>query len=416
MNVLILGDGQQERAWASWFLARPEFHLAAVLPRSWAGSVAAVRSTDDLEEALAIAGIDLVVVGGPIQFRAEALRRAAAEGLAIICLHPPGEDSEPYYQVSLSRMETGALVVPDLPLRLHPGVDRLRQAIASGEIGDFRSLRLESPTHTESEDLVRGAFPRLVDAVRFLVGEIETVTANGDPPGEDPEFELVVQLRAASSRRAEVRIAPGGAGEPARLMLNGSSGSLALEFDPNLREPARLVRRTTADAAGQVIPLEPWDPHAAIVHVVEQSMERRGERSVPAAATAPAATVASAAAASAPTLGLSDGTRAMELSEAVARSLRRGRTIDLHYESISEESSFKSIMTSTGCMILLAIMLILPLALAGPALGFPWTIYIAYVIPPVLLLFAVLQVLRLGIRKEPATSARGQERQAAGRR
>ena len=44
----------------------------------------------------------------------------------------------------------------------------------------------------------------------------------------------------------------------------------------------------------------------------------------------------------------------MELSEAVVRSLRRGRTIDLHYEAISEEASFKSIMTSTGCMILWA--------------------------------------------------------------
>jgi myo-inositol 2-dehydrogenase/D-chiro-inositol 1-dehydrogenase len=199
-------------------------------------------------------------------------------------------------------------------------------------------------------------------------------------------------------------------------MVTGSSGSLALEFDPNLREPARLVRRTAADAAGQVIPLEPWDPYAAIVHVVEKSMERRGERSVSEAAMASAATVASAPDSSAPVLGLGDGTRAMELSEAVARSLRRGRTIDLHYESISEESSFKSIMTSTGCMILLAIMLMLPLALAGPPLGFPWTIYIAYVIPPVLVLFAVLQVLRLGIRKEPATSARGQEGQAAGGR
>jgi myo-inositol 2-dehydrogenase/D-chiro-inositol 1-dehydrogenase len=67
-------------------------------------------------------------------------------------------------------------------------------------------------------------------------------------------------------------------------------------------------------------------------------------------------------------------------------------------------------------MILLATLLILPLALAGPALGFPWTIYFAYVIPPVLVLFAVLQVLRLAIRKEPATTpARGQEGQAAGR-
>ena len=57
-------------------------------------------------------------------------------------------------------------------------------------------------------------------------------------------------------------------------------------------------------------------------------------------------------------------------------------------------------MTSTGCVILLAVLLILPLALAGPALGFNWTIYIAYIIPPVLVIFAVLQILRFGIRRQ----------------
>ena len=96
----------------------------------------------------------------------------------------------------------------------------------------------------------------------------------------------------------------------------------------------------------------------------------------------------------------------MELSESVVRSLRRGRTIDLHYESISEESSFKSIMTSTGCLILLGSLLVLPLALAGPALGVNGTIYIAYLIPPVLVLFAVLQVLRFGIRRPGGTLGR----------
>ena len=103
----------------------------------------------------------------------------------------------------------------------------------------------------------------------------------------------------------------------------------------------------------------------------------------------------------------------MELSEAVVRSLRRGRTIDLHYEAISEEASFKSIMTSTGCVLLLGVLLILPVALTGPALGAPWTIYLAYLIPPVLVVFAVLQVLRFGIRpkgsqgREPARSRAG---------
>ena len=95
----------------------------------------------------------------------------------------------------------------------------------------------------------------------------------------------------------------------------------------------------------------------------------------------------------------------MELSEATARSLRKGRTVDLHYEAISEEASFKSVMTSTGCMLIIGALLIIPLALAGPPLGLNWTIYIAYVIPPVLVLFIILQTLRFAVRKsEPEES------------
>ena len=96
---------------------------------------------------------------------------------------------------------------------------------------------------------------------------------------------------------------------------------------------------------------------------------------------------------------LHDATRAMELAEAAARSLRKGRTVDLHYEPISEEASFKSVMTSTGCMLFIGSLLVLPLAFAGPPLGFAWTIYIAYLIPVLLVIFVILQTLRFAIRK-----------------
>jgi myo-inositol 2-dehydrogenase/D-chiro-inositol 1-dehydrogenase len=103
---------------------------------------------------------------------------------------------------------------------------------------------------------------------------------------------------------------------------------------------------------------------------------------------------------------LHDATRAMELAEATVRSLRRGRTVDLHYESISEESNFKSVMTSTGCMILIGALFAVLIALAGPPLGYRWTIFIAYLIPPVLVIFVVLQALRFAVRK-PSTPAGG---------
>jgi myo-inositol 2-dehydrogenase/D-chiro-inositol 1-dehydrogenase len=384
MNILILGNGEEELAWANWVLNHPEHRLDAAFPGFADPAMAGIPAPRDLDDALARAGIDVTIVGGPIANRGEYLRRAAAEGLAIICLHPPGADSEAYYQVSLSREETGATIVPDLPFRLHPGVAALRQSLSAGEMGAFRTLRLEATHDSAAGDLVRVAFARNVDVVRTLLGEIHDLTATGDPPGERPDIELVVQLRTGESRRGEVRIRSGPP-EPARLIFVAAEGSLSLEFDSLLEGPALLTRRTPSSPP-QVADLPPWDAHEAIFSVLLLSMARRGEAHLPGPS-------------------LLDGTRAMELAEAAVRSVRRGRTVELHYEAISEEANFKSVMTSTGCLILIAILFVLPLSMAGPPLGFRWTLFIPYLIPPVLVLFVALQLLRLVVRR-PKPSGR----------
>src|SRR5262249_40579116 len=129
--------------------------------------------------------------------------------------------------------------------RLHPGIAALRQAWYQGELGTLRGLRLEWPAATAGTDLAREAVPRAVDVVRALLGEIEALPATGDPPGEHPDVELLVQLRAIDSRRAELRTWPG-PGEPARLTLLGAEGSLTLEFDRSFDQPARLIGRTSS--------------------------------------------------------------------------------------------------------------------------------------------------------------------------
>ena len=96
---------------------------------------------------------------------------------------------------------------------------------------------------------------------------------------------------------------------------------------------------------------------------------------------------------------LLDGTRAMEVAAAVGSSLRRGRTIDLHYGEVSEAAAFKAVMTSLGCLMLVVMLVALPLALAGPALGLDWTLVIVYAIPPVLVGFILLQLFRFALRE-----------------
>lgn len=380
MKILIIGNGDDERAWADWAIEQDDLEVIAVQPGFEIGSRFDDVSIADLEEALSTPGLDAAIVGGPVDQRAETLRRAAAEGLAVVCLHPPGRDSEAFYQVSMSRHETGAVVVPDLPLRLHPGLDRLRAAISDGTLGAFRTIRHEAIVATD-DDLVHVGFSRAVDVVRALLGEIETLTASGDPPGVKPDHELIVHLRAEGGRRAEIRLPA----EASRLTLVGALGSLTLEYDPHFERPARLIERSAGREEERVTSLGTWDAHAAIFLALRAARALEPDLDVRLA----------------PEPNLHDGTRSMELTEAVVRSLRRNRTIDLHYERISEAASFKSIMTSTGCMLLLGSLFVLPLALAGPAIGFNQSIYIAYLILPLLILFAAFQLFRFGIKPDP---------------
>ncbi|MCA1686783.1 MAG: hypothetical protein LC745_12610, partial [Planctomycetia bacterium] len=189
MNFLILGDGPEELSWAESLAAGATHRLRAAFP-----GVPQLPPSRDLDEALSTSGVDAAVVGGPPEFRAEALRRAAAVGLPTICLHPPGPDSEAYYQVSMSRAETGAVLVPDLPARLHPGVGAVRDALDGGQLGAFRGLRYEAAVGPSGGDLVRHEFARAVDLIHSLIGEVGAVTATGDPPGEHPTDNLVVHL------------------------------------------------------------------------------------------------------------------------------------------------------------------------------------------------------------------------------
>ncbi len=373
MNFLILGEGPEELAWAEAIANSTRHHVVAAYPGFLDSPAATVPNAGDLDDALGKSGVEAVLVGGPPEFRAEALRRVAAEGIPAICLHPPGPDSEAYYLVAMSRAETGAVLVPDLTARLHPAVAALREGFSSGFLGEIKSLKYEVKFAASEGDLVRDGFARGIDLVRAIAGEIDAANASGDPPGEHPDSELVVQLRVSNSRRAEVRLNLAAVAGSC-LSVTGTNGSASLEFGDDPTGPARLVF-LESDRKETVREFESWDARTALLSVLAEAVAGRTVHP-----------------------DLVDGTRAMEISEAVSRSLRRGRTVELHYEEISEQGTFKSVMTSVGCLVLMSILFVLPLALAGPVLGAGWTIYLAYLIPPVLVAFILMQLFRFTTR------------------
>lgn len=379
MNFLILGDGPDEDAWARALADDPDHTLWAACPGLKA--FPKLPGGVDLDGALAIAGVQAVLAGGDATLRAEGLRRAASIGLPVLCLHPPGPNADPYYNVALSRAETGAVVVPDLPARLHPGVASLAKALREGGAGTSKILRYEATLGPGEGALVGVGFARVVDLIRAVLGEVEAVNATGDPAGPAPTERLVVQLRGPKGRRAEVRLE---AGPPsmARFAVTSAEGSLTLEFDPSFHGPSTLLRRSAAESE-VATDLGTWDPKAALLRsfaAAGQGVDARPN--------------------------LLDGTRAMEVMEAAERSLRKGRTIDMFYEEMSEAGNFKSVMASTGCAVLLGTMFLYIASRMGPAIGLNWTEYLAWLIPPVLVLFVAAQLLRLGLRSPGAGDER----------
>ena len=156
MNILIFGNGPEEKRWAESILAREGDRLAGAFPGF--EELPDLPGKKDLDEALTLNGVDAAIVGGDFELRAEGLRKVAAMGIPALVLHPPGENADPYYIVSMSKRETGALVVPCLAARLHPGIETLDEALGSNALGAFRELRLEIVENEEG--LVERAFPR----------------------------------------------------------------------------------------------------------------------------------------------------------------------------------------------------------------------------------------------------------------
>lgn len=377
MKILILGQDSSTTRFVDLLIHNPEHQVLMTWP-----PMPNLPGTTDLEAALATPGIDAALVGGPLADRGELLRRSAGQGWTCLCLHPPGPNTDPYYQVALSNHEFKAIVLPDLPMRFHPGIAAIRQATSpGGPAGPVRSLVLEINHPEETQSLVLEPFAAWVDVVRVLLGEIENIAAMGFPAGTSPTERLTAQLRGPADRRAEVIVRTNDKISCVKLTVTARDQILTLECDPNGPSGGRLTTAPAQDGSSEkavVKDLPAWDKKLVMIDQWARASERQNP----------------------PEPGLLDGMRSMEVAEGAIRSLRRGRALDLHYEEVSEANNFKTIMTSVGCMMVVAVLFGLPLILAGPALGLHFTLYFGYLIPLAFVAFAVLQVLRFAIQND----------------
>jgi predicted dehydrogenase len=375
MKIAVVGgDAEIERLAAA---ARRRGDVVIDLPDAADGVPAAL---------LDASACDVVAIGtrGWSQARADLVRLLVQAGRTLVVAHPLEPSMLWAYELEMVARDTGAVLVPFLPDRLHPfvgGLAREIQAAVAGEgpRGPLESVRLERTMTVRTQATVLAALARDVDMVRVLVGEPTRLGTLGTADAEATWPTLAVGFTGPALVPVRWQVAPGAA-PGLRITLQHARGSLEVIAPDDDDVPWSWSGPPPATAA--------FDRGATIRDVAAASLS--GTSPPLPDAGPPAATWADAA-------------RALDLAEAVPRSLARGRAIDLHQEEFSELGTFRGTMASLGCgLVLLALVVLLAATLVGgiaSELDWEFGAAVAAAWPAVvltaLLAFLALQVLPL---------------------
>ena len=85
------------------------------------------RSVVDLEEVLVDPELDAVIVASNPTSRPGQLRRALQSECHVLCVHPADPSPDVAYEAAMIQADTGRVLLPLLPMTLHPGVVRLKE-------------------------------------------------------------------------------------------------------------------------------------------------------------------------------------------------------------------------------------------------------------------------------------------------
>jgi len=340
--------------------------------------------------------VDAVLVArGEEELRAEQLRKLVQERVPLLVVHPVLESMLVYYELDMIRQENHGVILPYLPARWHPAVRQLADLIAGGAdsamgspiggaIGTAQQIVFERSLAERSRQNVLAHFSRDCDLLLALCGELTKVGAMASQGQDENYANLGVQLSGPSSVLVRWSVgpvdqtasdAPTAAEKPTaagRLTLLGSSGKAVLNM------PGEYPWTLETVASGQTTrqSFDAWNAPAEALVRLETAIGGGGN-------VQPA---------------WSDAARSIELADAVRRSLLKGRTVELHNEEFSEQGTFKGLMTSLGCGLLLITLLVLTVTVSLASIfNIP---YVPHIIAAVLGLFLLIQSLKLVFPRE----------------
>ena len=408
MRFALLGDHPDGLAMAR-ALAASGRHTLAVYSGPAAGLDILARDqlqprrVGDLEEALADPAIEAVIVaGGPAQ-RAGQLRRALQSEHHVLCVHPVDPSADIGYEAALLQSDVKRVLLPLLPEALHPAIQRLAQVRPSSSDGpsiDSAQVPPEVPRlliceRWSSEECLfqaddeehKAGIPGW-DVLRRVGGEIAEVFAMTAPEELTVGEPLVLTGRFVRGGLWQMTLLPRQSQPFWRMTALARHARTELVFPQGWPGPAQL---TYTDDQGQprVADWPALNPWSSLVDAFDSAVDAWRTRR---RATQPGEQDQTSLTDDAPRLGWLDAIRALELDDAVRRSVQRRRAYSMDFPEATEEASFKGAMTLVGCSLLWLSLMLLILSVWMPALG--------WLILPVISVFLVMQLLRWAVPRE----------------
>jgi hypothetical protein len=339
---------------------------------SWAGPHAAGGPWEALLDPQTA---DAVIIGhgpGGDELRAHQVQELARLDRPMLVTFPLFSSVLTYFEVDMARTESGAIVQHFNPLTESPALADAADWVAEGhpDLGPVEQVLCTRTLADRSRELVLWHFARDVEMLGVVAGRLNRIGAHAGAGDEAAYAALSVQLLGTGEVPVRWSVEPPPSGEGLSLTLVCQLGRVTLEFDSTGRlvNPAsdELVMESTA-----------IDRFIAAV-----------ETSDSAAST------------------WLDALHAMELTDSIEISLRRGRMIDVHHQQLTEHLAFKGTMAAAGCGLLFFLVpLVLAISWLAGKFGVPIGQFVPHILLGLLAIFLGLQFLpKLLYREPPAKS------------
>lgn len=353
MRLALLCDDLAVAPWLNAVADDPnhELSLAATLTESASQLIRdrrGIRLTSRWEDL--VQSFDAVLVGGSDERELEAIKQLANAGQRLLFLPNTAQGSTFIYELSLIRDDNRVSLLPAVWHRCDPVLAALRNELRSGSFGQVHLLQVQrefissEPSSTLPQADVDAALLLDLDLLRWLSGDYDQVTALRTAAGDNLVRTQSVKLSGRGLPEATWD-AHAGTVAACRFVIQTDQGSVRLE-----RQGEGNWVATTPDGKRQ---------EGDQIRAVREYLHLASTNAVL-------------------PMGWPELVKLYETTDATHRSVRRRRTIDLHFEPMSERAIFKTQMTAMGCGVLIAtfLMVLIYLAIAS-AIPLPHAILVS---------------------------------------